>query len=123
MEHYEAYEQALQDGVSLTLRYLKFLFLGPPRSGKTSTRRRLVQEIINLMSLGETSKSTGVAETNDVIIKKLVSEPAAISNSHWWSLKRSSTKSDVRQLDTYSCLLYTSPSPRDATLSRMPSSA
>ena len=26
-------------------------------------------------------------------------------------------------LDTYTCLLYTSPSPRDATLSRMPSSA
>ena len=25
--------------------------------------------------------------------------------------------------DLYSCLLYTSPSPRDATLSRMPSSA
>ena len=25
--------------------------------------------------------------------------------------------------DGYSCLLYTSPSPRDATLSRMPSSA
>ena len=25
--------------------------------------------------------------------------------------------------DTYTCLLYTSPSPRDATLSRMPSSA
>ena len=28
-----------------------------------------------------------------------------------------------RLLDIYSCLLYTSPSPRDATLSRMPSSA
>ena len=27
------------------------------------------------------------------------------------------------ELDQYSCLLYTSPSPRDATLSRMPSSA
>ena len=26
-------------------------------------------------------------------------------------------------IDIYSCLLYTSPSPRDATLSRMPSSA
>ena len=25
--------------------------------------------------------------------------------------------------DSYTCLLYTSPSPRDATLSRMPSSA
>ena len=28
-----------------------------------------------------------------------------------------------RFIDTGSCLLYTSPSPRDATLSRMPSSA
>ena len=101
-DRYEAYERALQGGISLTLRYLKFLFLGPPRSGKTSTRRQLVQEIINLMSLGESSKSTGVAETNDVIIKKLVSEPAAISNSKWWSPKRSSTKSDIGQLDMYS---------------------
>ena len=31
--------------------------------------------------------------------------------------------SDTTQLDTWGCLLYTSPSPRDATLSRMPSSA
>ena len=29
----------------------------------------------------------------------------------------------VRFTDAYACLLYTSPSPRDATLSRMPSSA
>ena len=29
----------------------------------------------------------------------------------------------VFHFDLYSCLLYTSPSPRDATLSRMPSSA
>ena len=29
----------------------------------------------------------------------------------------------VPKPNTYSCLLYTSPSPRDATLSRMPSSA
>ena len=29
----------------------------------------------------------------------------------------------LQSLDPYSCLLYTSPSPRDATLSRMPSSA
>ena len=30
---------------------------------------------------------------------------------------------DFFDQDVYSCLLYTSPSPRDATLSRMPSSA
>jgi len=29
----------------------------------------------------------------------------------------------IRTLTSYRCLLYTSPSPRDATLSRMPSSA
>ena len=32
-------------------------------------------------------------------------------------------KSDVEKLNLIDCLLYTSPSPRDATLSRMPSSA
>ena len=31
--------------------------------------------------------------------------------------------SPVNQAGEYNCLLYTSPSPRDATLSRMPSSA
>ena len=30
---------------------------------------------------------------------------------------------DVMSMIAWSCLLYTSPSPRDATLSRMPSSA
>ena len=29
----------------------------------------------------------------------------------------------IKSYDSYACLLYTSPSPRDATLSRMPSSA
>ena len=71
------------------MRYLKFLFFGPPRSGKTSTRRRLIKEIVNLSQLGIPSISTGVAETNDVIIKKLLSEPAAIAGSQWWSMKRS----------------------------------
>ena len=89
LKHYEAYEQALQDGISLTLCYLKFLFLGPPRSGKTSARRRLVGEIINLSRLDQPSKSTGVAETNDVIIKKLVCESTAIVNSEWQSIQRS----------------------------------
>ena len=44
------------------------------------------------------SVSTGVAETNDVIIKKLTSEPAAITGSQWWSMKRSK---EGTQLDVY----------------------
>ena len=35
----------------------------------------------------------------------------------------SSQEDEERREHLYSCLLYTSPSPRDATLSRMPSSA
>ena len=89
MKHYEAYEEALKKGLQLTLRYLKFLFLGPPRSGKTSTRRRLLKEIINLQQLGGPSISTGVAETYEVIIKKLTSEQVAIARSQWMSMKSS----------------------------------
>ena len=33
------------------------------------------------------------------------------------------TREVIEAMDSYNCLLYTSPSPRDATLSRMPSSA
>ena len=86
-KHYEAYESALRGGLSLILRYLKIVLFGPPRSGKSSTLRRLLQEIENLSKDGELSVSTGVAETNDVIIKKLTSETAALPQ--WRSLKRS----------------------------------
>ena len=105
MMHYEAYEQALEGGLSLTLRYLKFLFFGPPRSGKTSTRRRLSKEIVNLDQLGGPSISTWVAETNDVIIKtskpedvtikKLTSESVAVAGTEWMSMK--SSKRDTQQ--------------------------
>ena len=89
VRRYKAYETALQNGLALDLRYLKFLFFGPPRSGKSTTRRRLVQEIINLHSLGEPSVSTGVTETNEVVIKKLTSESVAITDSQWCSMKKS----------------------------------
>ena len=98
-QHYEAYESALMGGLPLTMQYLKFLFFGPPRTGKSTARRRLVQEIVNLDSLGEPSASTGVAEANDVIIKKLTSEPAAISGSQWWSVKKSKEDGQIDEGD------------------------
>lgn len=77
------------------MRYLKFLFFGPPRSGKSSMRRRLLQDIINLNALGEISASTGFAEMHDVIVKvkKLTSEMAVIDSSQWRSMKKSNEKS------------------------------
>ena len=98
-KHYEAYEEALKGGLRLTLRYLKFLFFGPPRSGKTSTRRRLLKEIINLDQLGVPSISTGVAETNEVVIKKLTSEQVAIAGSQWKSMNSSKEGTQLGMYD------------------------
>ena len=39
------------------------------------------------------------------------------------SCENPSKEAKIKMVLTGSCLLYTSPSPRDATLSRMPSSA
>ena len=85
---YKAYKEALDGAHELTLKYLKFLFIGPPRSGKSTFRRRLIKEIVNLHELGKSanSESTGVSEGNDVTImkdevtiKKIVSEHIAIA--------------------------------------------
>ena len=39
------------------------------------------------------------------------------------AIKAIESINEACEIDLYTCLLYTSPSPRDATLSRMPSSA
>ena len=58
--HYEVYQQALNKGAAVPLKYLKMLFFGPPRTGKTSMRRRLVGEIKNLAN-EPVQTSTGTA--------------------------------------------------------------
>ena len=89
----EAYEHALSSEQRLKMTYLKFIAFGLPRSGKSSTFRRLIGEIVNLQQLGGVSRSTGVAECKDVIIKPFKSVPAAIVGSDetasiWESLKK-----------------------------------
>ena len=73
--------------------------LGLPRSGST-----LIEQILSSHSLVE-----GTSELQNIIALS-----RKIANK-----KNSSSKSEYPS----TCLLYTSPSPRDATLSRMPSSA
>ena len=66
--HYEAYQEALKKEIKIKLKYLKMLFFGPPRTGKTSMRRRLVGEIQNLTNK-PVQASTGTAESYDAIVK------------------------------------------------------
>ena len=47
-KHFKAYKQALLEQRSIALKYLKFVLLGPPRSGKTSFLQRLVGDTFNL---------------------------------------------------------------------------
>ena len=84
--HYEAYQQALKEGVAISLKYLKVLFFGAPRTGKTSMRRRLVGEILNL-SNEPVQASTGAAEAYDVIVKlvedKITTSTTVVTKSKW----------------------------------------
>ena len=88
--HYEAYQRALKEGVTIPLRYLKVLFFGAPRTGKTSLRRRLVGEIQNLAK-EPVQVSTGTAEHYDVIVKvvkdKTTFSTTVIMRSEWSSVK------------------------------------
>ena len=57
--------------------------------------------------------------------KELKSKQQEINKieADWSSAQKEIMKSKLSLSDAETCLLYTSPSPRDATLSRMPSSA
>ena len=104
MKNYHAYQQALQNGESVTMRYLRFLFFGPPRSGKSSAQRRLIGDIVNLRSHGEPSISTGMSETNEIVIKRFTSEPVAIAESDWQYMKKLSRNVSIQDNDSIDCL-------------------
>ena len=89
-QHYEAYQHALKEGVAIPLKYLKVHFFGPPRTGKTSMRRRLAGEIQNLAE-EHLQASTGTAECFDVIVKvvdeKITTSTSVVTKSLWSTVK------------------------------------
>ena len=75
----------------MDLLFLKFLFLGPPRLGKTTARRRLMGEITDLKSAGEAEQphpSTGAVESgHSVIVRSLSSTTAVVTQAEWSSVE------------------------------------
>ena len=58
-----------------------------------------------------------------VLVVSRLAPPVAVIETAAGSARVEGLESETLWLVTSTCLLYTSPSPRDATLSRMPSSA
>ena len=84
----EAYHHFINTKDSLEMFFLKFLFLGPPRLGKTTVRRRLMGEIEDIKSAGEAGQpqpSTGTLETGHSVVVKTVSNTSAIVTESEWS--------------------------------------
>ena len=75
----------------LELLFLKVLFSGPPRQGKTSARRRLEGEIVDLMSAGEADlvqPSTGAVESGSgMIVQSVSSSTAVVTEAKWHAVK------------------------------------
>ena len=82
----EAYHHFIKSKDSLDLLFLKFLFLGPPRLGKTTALRRLMGEIVDLETAGEAEKaqtSTGTVDSGSVIVRSVSNTTAVVTQSEW----------------------------------------
>ena len=82
-----AYRHFIKTKDVVKMRFLKFLFSGPQRLGKTTALRRLIGEIIDLLSAGEANvvhSSTGAVESiRDMIVRTLSITTALVADAEW----------------------------------------
>ena len=93
----EAYRQTLATKSSIDMLFVKVIFLGAPRLGKTTMRRRLTGEIDDIDSAGEPEQpSTGAVEAgHNVIIRNLSSTTAVVTPSEWSATKDLSEEANM----------------------------
>ena len=82
-----AYRHFIETKDVVMMRFLKILFSGPPRLGKTTALRRLIGEIIDLLSASESKSvhsSTGAVESKrNMIVKTLSITTALVADAEW----------------------------------------
>ncbi len=85
----QAYRHFIVSKDVLELLSIKFMFLGPPRQGKSTTRRRLMKEIIDLLSALEEEQihgSTGTVECCSNMLVHNMSDPTTAERKAYWTI-------------------------------------
>ncbi len=85
----QAYRHFIVSKDVLELLSIKFMFLGPPRQGKSTTRRRLMKEIIDLLSAKEEEQihgSTGTVECCSTMLVQGSSGPTTADRKANWTI-------------------------------------
>ncbi len=85
----QAYRHFIVSKDVLELLSIKFMFLGPPRQGKSTTRRRLMKEIIDLLSAMEVEQvhgSTGTVECCSNMLVQGSSGPTTAERKANWTI-------------------------------------
>ena len=91
-QHKQAYEIAIKGKFTLTICPVRINHIGLPRSGKTTFRRRMMGEILNILKAMERGKmfepSTGIAEIGgQVFIRSTSTDLGTIQSKVWSVLK------------------------------------
>ena len=83
----------------MELIFLKILFVGPPRLGKTTARRRLMGEITDLISASEVDQahpSTGAVESgHNMVVRNVSNTTAVVTQAEWSSVENLSDEARI----------------------------
>ena len=99
MKFVDAYRHFINTKDVLELLFLKFLFVGPPRLGKTTARRRLMGEITDLISASEADQahpSTGAVESgHNMVVRNVSNTTAVVTQAEWSSVESLSDEARI----------------------------
>ena len=99
MKFVDAYRHFINTKDVLELLFLKFLFVGPPRLGKTTARRRLMGEITDLISASEVHQahpSTGAVESgHNMVVRNVSNTTALVTQAEWSSVENLSDEARI----------------------------